>query len=40
MFLLTNSSPGLNNPLSNCAGNIKEWLISNNILLNTPTTHF
>ena len=35
MFLPTNSSPGLNNQLSNCANEIKEWIISNNILLNT-----
>ena len=34
MFLPTNSSPGLNNQLSNCANDIKEWFISNNILLN------
>ena len=34
MFLPTNSSPGLNNQFSNCAIDIKEWLISNNILLN------
>ena len=38
MFLLTNSSPGLNNQLSNCANDIKEWLISNNFLLNTSKT--
>ena len=38
MFLPTNSSPGLNNQLSNCANDIKEWLISNNLLLNTSTT--
>ena len=35
MFLPTNSSPGLNNQLTNCANDIKEWLISNNLLLNT-----
>ena len=35
MFFPTNSSPGLNNQLSNCANDIKEWLISNNLLLNT-----
>ena len=34
MFLPTNSSPGLNNQLSNCANDIKEWLIFNNLLLN------
>ena len=34
MFLPTNSSPGLNNKLSNCANDIKEWLIYNNLLLN------
>ena len=32
------SSPGLNNQLSNCANDIKEWLISNNLLLNTSKT--
>ena len=32
MFLPTNSSPGLNKKLSNY---VKEWLISNNLLLNT-----
>ena len=35
MFLPTNASPGLNNQLSNCANDIKEWLISNNLLPNT-----
>ena len=35
MILPTNSPPGLNNQLSNCANDIKEWLISNNLLLNT-----
>ena len=38
MFLPTNSSPGLNNQLSNCANDIKEWFISNNLLLNTSKT--
>ena len=40
MFLSTNSSPGLNNQLSNCANDkqIEEWLISNNLLLNTSKT--
>ena len=42
MFLPTNSSPGLNNQLSNCANDIKEWLISNisniYLLLNTSKT--
>ena len=38
MFLPTNSSPGLNKQLSNCANDIKEWLISNNLLLNTSKT--
>ena len=38
MFLLTNSKPGLNNKLYNCANDIKEWLISNNLLLNTSKT--
>ena len=38
MFLTTNSSPGLNKQLSNCANDIKEWLISNNLLLNTSKT--
>ena len=39
MFLPTNSSPGLNNQLSNCANDIKEWLISNNLSLITPKLH-
>ena len=38
MFLPNNSSPGLNNQLSNCANYIKEWLISNNLLPNTSKT--
>ena len=38
IFLPANSSPGLNNQLSNCASDIKEWLISNNILINTSKT--
>ena len=39
IFLPTNSSPaGFNNQLSNCANDIKEWLISNNLLLNTSKT--
>ena len=38
MFLPTNSSPGLNNQLFNCANYIKEWLISNNLLLITSKT--
>ena len=38
MFLPTNSSPGLNKQLSNCANDIKERLISNNIFLNTSKT--
>ena len=38
MFLPTNSSSDLNNQLSNCSNDIKEWLISNNILLNTSKT--
>ena len=38
MFLTTNSSPGINNKLSNCANDIKEWLISNNLLINTSKT--
>ena len=38
MVLPTYPSPGLNNQFSNCANDIKEWLISNNILLNTSTT--
>ena len=38
MFLLTYSSTGLNKQLSNCANVIKEWLISNNLLLNTSKT--
>ena len=36
MFLPTNSSPCLNKQLSNCANDIKECLISNNILLIPP----
>ena len=39
MFLPTNSSPGLNNQLSNCSNDIKEWLISNNLLLIPPKLH-
>ena len=35
MFLPTNSSPGINQKLSNCANDIKVWLTSNNLLLNT-----
>ena len=35
MFLPNNSSPGLNTQLSKCANDIKEWLISNNLLINT-----
>ena len=38
MFIPTNSSSSLNNQLSNCVNDIKEWLISNNILLNTSKT--
>ena len=38
MFLPTNSSPSLNNQFSNCANDIKELLISNNLLLNTSKT--
>ena len=38
MFLPTNLSPGLNKQLTNCANDIKEWLISNNIFLNTSKT--
>ena len=38
MFLPTNSSPGLNNQLNHCANDIKDWLISNNLLLNTSKT--
>ena len=38
MFLPTNSSPGLNNQLSNCTNDIKEWLISNNLFLYTSKT--
>ena len=32
MFLPTNSSICLNKQLSNCANDIKEWIISNNLL--------
>ena len=38
MFLPTNSSPGLNKHISNCANIIKEWIIYNNLLLNTLKT--
>ena len=38
MYLPTNSSLDFNNQLSNCANDIKEWLISNNIPLNTSKT--
>ena len=38
MFLLTKSLPGLNNQLFICADDIKEWLIANNLLLNTIKT--
>ena len=38
MFLPTNSSSGLNNQLSNCANDITEWLISNNLLRNASKT--
>ena len=38
MFLPTNSLSVLNNQLSNSANDIKEWLISNNFLLNTSKT--
>ena len=37
-ILPTNSSLGLNKQLSNYANDIKEWFISNNILLNTSKT--
>ena len=40
MFLPTNSSSCLNNQLSNCDNDIKEWLISNNLLLNNSKTTF
>ena len=40
MFLPTKSSPCLNKKLSNCANDIKEWLISNNLLPNTSKTTF
>ena len=38
MFLPTNSSPGLNNQLSNCANDIKEGLISINSIRNAAKT--
>ena len=38
MFLPINSSPGLNKQLSNCANDIKEWFISNNLLLRACVT--
>ena len=40
IFLATNVLPGHNNQLSNCAEEINEWLISNNILLNASKTTF
>ena len=39
MFHPINSSPGLNNQLSNCANSIKEWLISNIFSLISPKLH-
>ena len=39
MFLPTNSSPGLNNQLFICANDIKEWLISNDLLHATYKLH-
>ena len=38
IFFPTNLSPGLNNQLSNFANDIKEWIISNNLLHNTSKT--
>ena len=38
MFLPTNSSPYLNIQFSNCVNDIKEWFISNNLLLNSSKT--
>ena len=38
MFLPINSSQCLNKPLSNCANDIKEWLIYNILLINTSET--
>ena len=38
MFLPTNSSLGLSNQLSNCAYDIKEWRISNNLIFNSSKT--
>ena len=38
MFLPTNSSTALNKQFNNCANDIKEWFISNNLLLNTSKT--
>ena len=38
MFIPTNSSPGLNKQLSNYANDIKEWIIYNNLILNTSKT--
>ena len=42
IYLPTNSSQVLNNKLSNCVmtlnNDIKEWIISNNLLLNSSTT--
>ena len=38
VFLLPNVPPGLNRSLSNCADDIKEWSISNNIILSASIT--
>ena len=38
MFLPANSSPGLNNQLSNYANDIKEWITYNNLLLYASKT--
>ena len=38
MFLPTNSAPGFNKQLSICVNDNKEWLICNNLLLNTSKT--
>ena len=37
-FQLIHHQHRLNNQLSNCANDIKEWLISNNLLSNTSKT--
>ena len=38
MFIPINSSPCINNKLSNCANVITEWLISKSLLFNSSKT--